>query len=114
MNTKEKLTRIVKSMVVNKDGKTIGDVFLFDFIENLVNHLVENDVNVSGTDDKALKLYAVRDTKTGKLISNITNPRRKYWDRKGNAMNAILNAPWYRRETLELVTFKLVEVTEDA
>ena len=26
------------------------------------------------------KLYAARDTTTGKLVSDITNPRRKYWD----------------------------------
>ena len=59
-----------------------------------------------------LKLYAVRDTTTGKLVSNITNPRRKYWDRKGNAINAIQGAPQYKRCHLELVTFNLVEVKD--
>ena len=44
--TKEKLTEIVKSTIVNKDGKTIGDVFLFDFIENIVDHLIECGVTV--------------------------------------------------------------------
>ena len=34
-------------------------------------------------------LYAAREIETGKLVSDITNPRRKYWDRKGNAVNAI-------------------------
>lgn len=63
-----------------------------------------------------LKLYAVRDPATGKLVSNITNPRRKYWDRKGNAKAAIANEvgrryPKYK--SLELVTFKLVEVEDD-
>jgi hypothetical protein len=59
-----------------------------------------------------LKLYAVRDTTTGKLVSNITNPRRKYWDRKGNAISAIQRAPQYKRCHLELVTFNLVEVKD--
>ena len=34
-------------------------------------------------------LYGARDTTTGKLVSDITNPRRKYWDKKGNAQSAI-------------------------
>lgn len=60
-----------------------------------------------------LRLYAVRDTDTGKLVSDITNPRRKYWDRKGNAMSAIQRSPHYRRDHLKLVTFNLVEVNDD-
>ena len=63
-----------------------------------------------------LKLYAVKDTSTGKLVSNITNPRRKYWDRKGNAISAIRNAKSGRYpdpRKLELVTFKLVEVEDE-
>lgn len=72
-----------------------------------------------------LKLYAARDTSTGKLVSDITNPRRKYWDKKGNAVSAIdyynrayanrkLNRSCNKGEhgTLELVTFKLVEVED--
>ena len=61
------------------------------------------------------ELYAVRDKSTGKLVSNITNPRRKYWDRKGNAISAInnYNLKRVRRHgELELVTFKLIEVLE--
>ena len=73
-----------------------------------------------------LKLYAARDTSTGKLVSDITNPRRKYWDRRGNAEQAIerYNRAYANRPrsstynkgkhgTIELVTFKLVEVTEN-
>ena len=68
-------------------------------------------------------LYGARDTETGKLVSDITNPKRKYWDKKGNAVKAIneynlgyanrkLPASVNRGEhgTLELVTFELVEV----
>ena len=68
--------------------------------------------------DTELRLYAVRDTATGRLVSDITNPRRKYWDRKGNTISAISTYNSRRVKpkhgTLELVTFKLVEVTEDA
>ena len=32
-------------------------------------------------------LYAVRDLDSGKLVSNITNPSRKYWDKRANAEN---------------------------
>ena len=73
-----------------------------------------------------LKLYAARDTSTGKLVSDITNPRRKYWDRKGNAVSAIeyYNRSYANRKlprsynkgehgTLELVTFRLVEEVEN-
>lgn len=70
-------------------------------------------------------IYGARDTATGKLVSDITNPRRKYWDKKGNAQKAIdyynqryankkLSACVNKGEhgTIELVTFELVEVKE--
>ena len=76
-------------------------------------------------DDCKIYLYAARDTTTGKLVSNITNPRRKYWDKKGNAQSAIdyYNRSYANRKLprsankgehgiLELVTFKLVEVKD--
>lgn len=68
-------------------------------------------------------LYGARDTTTGKLVSDITNPKRKYWDKEGNARKAIeyYNRSYANRKlkpfdnkgehgTLELVTFELVEV----
>lgn len=65
----------------------------------------------------AEKLYAVRNKETGKLVSDLTNPRRKYWDRKGNAVSAIQNYYYrragYKRGQLELVVFELVEVNEE-
>lgn len=73
--------------------------------------------------ENSIYLYAARDTVTGKLVSDITNPRRKYWDKKGNAEKAInyynkscagrpLKYSSNRGEhnLIELVTFKLVEV----
>lgn len=68
-------------------------------------------------------LYGARDTTTGKLVSDITNPKRKYWDKKGNAQKAIdcYNSRYANRKLtygvnkgehglIELVTFELVEV----
>lgn len=67
-------------------------------------------------------LYAAREIETGKLVSDITNPRRKYWDRKGNAIKAIESYNnsdcWHYNKgnygKLELVTFELVEIKNDS
>lgn len=66
-------------------------------------------------------IYGAREIATGKLVSNITNPRRKYWDKRGNAVNAITyhnNKDAHHRKNnkpgqVELVVFELVEVKED-
>ena len=36
-----------------------------------------------------MKLYAVRDKSTGKFVSDITNPRHKFWEKKGSCESAI-------------------------
>jgi hypothetical protein len=63
------------------------------------------------------KLYAVRDTETGKLVSNITNPGRKYWNRRGNAESAIRSYNLRRCKPkhgkLELVIYELTEVKDN-
>ena len=60
------------------------------------------------------RLYAVMDTDTGKLVSDITNPRRKYWDRKGNALAAMnTGLRRHRHKNMRLVVFELVEVEDD-
>ena len=75
-----------------------------------------------------LYLYAARDIVTKKLVSDITNPKRKYWDKKGNAVKAIdsynqnyagKTFPKYSfnrgmHNTIELVTFELVEVKDES
>lgn len=56
-------------------------------------------------------LYGVKNKKTGKLVSNITNPRHKYWESKKRAQNAIegytashcFNKGTYNKEDLEVV-----------
>lgn len=63
------------------------------------------------------KLYAVRDTESGKLVSDITNPSRKYWNRRGNAESAIRSynsrRVKFRHGKLELVIYELTEVKDD-
>ena len=39
--------------------------------------------------DNSLTLYAVRDKSTGKFVSDITNPRHKFWEKKGSCESAI-------------------------
>ena len=89
-----------------------------------VESTVEMEVNVEQPEIKKkesagkMYLYAARDTSSGKLVSDLTNPRRKYWDREVNARSAINYAnasPWShgRHEHVELVKFELVEVPTD-
>lgn len=67
-------------------------------------------------------LYAARDVNTGKLVTNITNPGRKFWEKMGSCQKAIdsyyggsyYGGSYYKRRNsnynLELVTFELIEV----
>lgn len=64
-------------------------------------------------------LFAARDKSTGKLVSGITNPSKRFWQRQASCQQAIDNANaerrrWEhirkRRGELELVAFELVEV----
>lgn len=80
------------------------------------------DVNYSVIQRTSPKiyLYGARDTTSGKLVSNLVNPRRKYWDREANATAAINNhntsvsryGSRYGRGKCELVKFELVEVVD--
>jgi hypothetical protein len=66
--------------------------------------------------DNELRLYAARNPVTGKLVSDITNPRKKFWQIESAAKEAIRAATqgrYKKYESLELVTFKLVEVKDD-
>ena len=36
-----------------------------------------------------IKLYAVRDKKTSKFVNNITNPKHKFWEKKGSCETAL-------------------------
>ena len=58
-------------------------------------------------------IYAVRDTKTGKLVNDLTSHPKKYWDTKAGAVKAIKKEGVYGKH-LRLVTFKLEEIAEQA
>lgn len=63
-----------------------------------------------------MKLYAARDKKTGKLVNDITNPRRKFWERREYCIGAINSTSYYRKNKdydLELVVFELIEVEDN-
>ncbi len=91
--------------------------------------------NMAGSQEVTLvinkpdRIYGARDTITGKLVSDITNPRRKYWDKKGNAEKAIeaynrsyanttlgSRSRWSNKGVhgiIELVEFELVEILKE-
>lgn len=66
-------------------------------------------------------LYGARDVTTGELVSDITNPSKKFWQRKSACQQAIdnynLRKNYYGRRCnhgqLELVTFELVEISSE-
>ena len=39
--------------------------------------------------DTKLRLYAVRDKKSGKFVNNITNPKHKFWEKRGSCESAL-------------------------
>jgi hypothetical protein len=45
-------------------------------------------------------LYGVLNKSTGKLVSNITNPRHKFWEKKGMAERAVEVYKIYYRENM--------------
>lgn len=63
-----------------------------------------------------MKLYCVRDKRTGKLVSNITNPRHKFWEMKAMAANAA-KCPHKKfngtANDLEVVEFECTEIKND-
>ena len=64
-----------------------------------------------------MRLYAARDKNTGKLVSGITNPSHKFWQRQGDCESAIrrYNSSRYKYHSydLELVTYELVEAESE-
>lgn len=61
-------------------------------------------------------IYAVRNKTTGKLINNLTTKHKKYWDKYDACVKAVKNSYYYipkAKDNFEIVTFKLVEVSEN-
>ncbi len=61
-----------------------------------------------------MKLWCIRDKETSKFVSNLTNPRKKFWEKKKSAESALKfpNRHVFKGkiENLELVEFDLIEV----
>jgi hypothetical protein len=60
---------------------------------------------------KTDKIYAIRDEDENKLVSDLTSTHKKYWDRRKSA-EAVIRRNRRYRPTLKLVTFQLVELTD--
>lgn len=50
--------------------------------EEILNRMIDNNA-------ENFKLFGVKDKSTGKLVSDITNPRHKYWESEKRAQSAI-------------------------
>ena len=63
--------------------------------------------------DKQDKIYGAREIESGKLVSDITNPRKKYWQQENACKQAISKhnsgRSFSQYGKLELVKFRLVE-----
>ena len=67
--------------------------------------------------DSAMNLYAVKDKKTGRFVSDITNPGRKFWELKKFCERAIgtyykYHARYESKYNLELVELVCIESKE--
>lgn len=67
--------------------------------------------------ENVIELYAVKDKNTGKFVSNITNPRRKFWEKEGFCKQAVANYYNYKarygvKHDLEMVELFCVDANE--
>lgn len=97
----------------------INGILLDDEIEKYAEEL-EDEVLSRMIDSNAenFKLFGVKDKSTGKLVSDITNPRHKYWESEKRAQSAIngynpiyvtqRDRKKHNKEDLEVVEIKCV------
>ena len=62
----------------NEEGIEYARILREEILSRMVDSNVEN-----------FKLFGVKDKSTGKLVSDITNPRHKYWESEKRAQSAI-------------------------
>ncbi len=70
---------------------------------------------------ETFNVFGVRNNATGKLVSDITNPRHKYWERKKSAESALngytagfrYRKGTYNKDDLEVVTIKCTVQEKD-
>ena len=67
--------------------------------------------------DNSDYVYGAREIESGKLVSDITNPRKKYWQQENACKQAISKhnsgRSFSRYGKLELVKFRLVEEADE-
>lgn len=59
-----------------------------------------------------MKIYAIRDKETGKLSSDFSNRKCKFWEHKGWCLRAFKKR-YGEKRGFEIVEFELVEVKND-
>ena len=62
----------------NDEGIEYARILREEILSRMINNNAEN-----------FKLFGVKDKSTGKLVSDITNPRHKYWESEKRAQSAI-------------------------
>ena len=69
-----------------------------------------------------MNLYGIKDISTGKLVTGITNPSHKFWERRTACQTALRNYIYscrfsergdYARENYKVVKFELKEVENE-
>lgn len=79
--------------------------------EEILNRMIDSNA-------ENFKLFGVKDKSTGKLVSDITNPRHKYWESEKRAQSAIngynpiyvtqRDRKKHNKEDLEVIEIKCV------
>ena len=97
-----------KDMILFNDA---GKEYAGKLKEELLSRMIDSNA-------ENFKLFGVKDKSTGKLVSDITNPRHKYWESEKRAQSAIKGYyPEYvtqrdrkkhNKEDLEVVKIKCV------
>ena len=97
-----------KDMILFNDaGKEYAGKLKEEILSRMINNNAEN-----------FMLFGVKDKSTGKLVSDITNPRHKYWESEKRAQSAIngynpiyvtqRDRKKHNKEDLEVVKIKCV------
>lgn len=97
-----------KEMILFNDA---GSAYAKELMDEVLSRMIDNNA-------ERFQLFGVIDKSTGKLVSDITNPRHKYWESEKRAQSAINGYnPVYvhqrgrqkrNKEDLEVVTINCI------
>lgn len=97
-----------KDMILFNDA---GKEYAGKLKEELLSRMIDSN-------DERFQLFGVKDKSTGKLVSDITNPRHKYWESEKRAQSAIngynpiyvtqRDRKKHNKEDLEVVEIKCI------